>query len=98
MSILADLGHINFNRKPGAIGKFCTFAVQNALQEFLFFLPISNAYSYNADDEQEFIKLRKRIYKDGSNYYLLVGAKVGDLAGLPAGDVYFDPTIDDRVL
>ncbi len=75
--------------------------VQNALQEFLFLLPISEAYVDEIDGEDEItrtsIKLRKRIYKDGANYYLCVGAKVSDLVGLPAGDLVFDPTIDQQV-
>lgn len=75
--------------------------VQNALQEFLFFLPISEAYVYTTDAEgnpvKNAIKLRKRIYKDGADYYLLVGAKVTDLVGLPAGDLVFDPSINEQV-
>lgn len=69
--------------------------VRNTLDEFLFFLPISKAWV--TGDEENPIKLRKRIYKDGSDYYLLVGAKVSDLAGLPVGDLVFDPTIDEQV-
>ena len=66
--------------------------VRNALDEFLFLLPVSDARV-----GEETIKLRKRIYKDGSDYYLLVGAKVTDIVGLPAGDLVFDPTVDETV-
>ena len=75
--------------------------VRNALDEFLFLLPIDEAYVEEIDGEGEItrtsINLRKRIYKDGSDYYLLVGAKVTDLAGMPAGDLVFDPTVDYQV-
>ena len=82
----------DFDDDDGTAG----ITVQNALQEFLFFLPVSEAYIGEGPDRQS-IKLRKRIYRDGADYYLLVGAKVSDLAGLPAGDLVFDPTIDEQI-
>lgn len=70
-----------------------TLEMRDAADELLAFLPISQAWS--SGDEQTRIGLRKRIWKDGDgNVYLLVGAKVADLVGLPAGDVVFDPTYE----
>ena len=65
---------------------------KDSAENILGFFPISSATS---EDGSSQIKLRKRIWKDGDgNVYLLVGAKVSDLNGLPAGDVVFDPTLD----
>jgi len=69
--------------------------VRNALDEFLFLLPASKAFVRTPESLEvsgSHINLRKRIYKDGTDYYLLIGAKVSDLVGMPAGDLIFDPT------
>lgn len=73
--------------------------LETALNEVLAFLPLDNAYVNTSVDfggvpraTRAYLPLRKRIYKDGSNYYLIVGARVDQLAALPAGDVIFDPT------
>jgi len=58
----------------------------------LGFFPISEAIS---EDGSETIPLRKRIWKDNDgNVYMLVGAKVGQLNGMPAGGIVFDPTLN----
>lgn len=64
--------------------------IEDGVNEVLGFLPISKAYSQDLTTN---IDLRKRIWKDlDGNVYLLVGAKVSDFNGMPAGDVVFDPT------
>lgn len=65
---------------------------KDVADNMLGFMPVSLAFS---QDGSQSIKLRKRIWKDGDgNVYLLVGAKVAELNGLPAGGVVFDPTLD----
>lgn len=77
----------DFDDDNGASG----IDLRNAGNAIVGFLPVSVAFS---QDRRTSVKLRKRIWKDGDgNLYLLVGAKVADLNGLPAGDVIFDPTI-----
>lgn len=63
------------------------FELQDSLNRFLVSMPMSHARSGDG-----VVNLRKRIWKDGDgNHYLLVGVRVPDLNGLPAGDITFDP-------
>jgi len=70
--------------------------LRDALDRAVAFLPISHAYG--AEDEngiREQVKLRRRFWKSpGGDYYLLVGAKVPDLAQMPDGNIVFDPSPD----
>ncbi|MBU1130489.1 hypothetical protein KKE45_04185, partial [Patescibacteria group bacterium] len=88
-SVLQDI-NTDFDDDDGTV----KIELRDAMDRVLAFLPIS--YAYSQEDEnghQERITLRKRFWKapDGK-YYLLVGAKVPDLANLPAGDITFDPS------
>lgn len=65
--------------------------LQDAQERVLAFLPVDVAWA--TSDVTKTIQLRKRFWRDpDGNDYLIVGAKVSDLASLPAGDVIFDPT------
>lgn len=65
--------------------------LQDAQERVLAFLPVDVAWA--TSDVTKTIQLRKRFWRDpDGNDYLIVGAKVSDLATLPAGDVVFDPT------
>jgi hypothetical protein len=74
--------------------------LEDALQRLLAFMPLDYAYVNTTIDIgtgtprpiRRWIPLRKRIYKDGDDYFLLVGARVDQLATLPSGDIVFDPT------
>lgn len=41
--------------------------------------------------------LRKRFYSTGGNHYVLVGVRCDLLNGMPAGDLVFDPTVNEQV-
>lgn len=71
--------------------------LHDAVDRLLAFMPISRLFVGNIDHTLYRWKdgrrnLRKRFYKDGSNYYLLVGLRVDDLLTLPDGDLVFDPS------
>ena len=67
--------------------------LRNALDMLLAYLPID--YAWSSGDQTNRIRLLKRFWKDiDGNNYLLIGASVPDLAGLPAGAITFDPTLD----
>lgn len=67
--------------------------LKDAQDRLLAFMPIDYAI---ADDGETRVKLRKRIYRQGDNYWLVIGAPVLELAGLPAGGITFDPTFSDQ--
>lgn len=73
--------------------------LRSTIDELLAFLPISYAYVINAaGDFLATVGLKKRIWFDpDGNVYLLMGARVDQLAGLPNGTLVFDPTIDTIV-
>jgi hypothetical protein len=72
--------------------------LRDGLNRLLAFMPLSQVIVPNEDpDLEERRPLRKRFYKDGDDYYLLVGIRCDTLAGLPAGDLVFDPTVDKQV-
>jgi hypothetical protein len=75
--------------------------IKDSLDRLLGFMPITNVYvpmtkgqaqaqGLTAEDISR--TLRKRIWKEGDNYYLLVGVRVDYLNQLPDGDLVFDPT------
>lgn len=73
--------------------------LRDAANELLGFMPLD--YLIVTDpatgDELARVELQKRLYQDGGNHYLLAGTNVATLAGLPAGDLVFDPTISTSV-
>jgi hypothetical protein len=72
--------------------------LEDAQQRVLAFLPIGHAVSVRYDNAQgqpvrDHVTLRQRVWHDpDGDTYLIVGARVDQLAGLHAGDVLFDPT------
>jgi hypothetical protein len=69
--------------------------LQDSLNRLLAFLPIDDAIVRDVNGiELARLRLRKRIYTEGGNIYLLVGARADQLNALPAGNLVFDPTID----
>ena len=89
---------VDFNDSTGTLN----IQFQNASEELLAFLPISDAWVED-DEGNEIpgsrIRLRKRIFYDAgsSKYLLLLGARVDQLNSLPDGNLVFDPTIDSQV-
>jgi len=73
--------------------------IQNGAGDLLGFLPVDSALAIDETSGAELARLglRKRIYKEGGNYYLLIGARADQLNALPAGALVFDPTIDTQV-
>jgi hypothetical protein len=73
--------------------------LRDATDRLLAFLPIDYVYVpvSGAQGEYPQERLQKRFYKDGGNHYLLVGVRVDRLLALPAGDVIFDPTVEEQV-
>jgi hypothetical protein len=70
--------------------------LKDALDRLLAFMPVDQVYVPGAElDENGSTPLRKRIYFDGTNHYLLVGVRCDLLAGMTAGDLVFDPTFTD---
>jgi len=53
--------------------------------------------SHDAVEEENWVKIRQRFWKEGTKYYLLFGSKVSELSQMPAGTLIFDPTIDEQV-
>lgn len=49
------------------------------------------SYAYSQDDEDEPVKIHKRYWRDGDSNWLVYGAKVSELAALPAGAIVLDP-------
>ena len=72
--------------------------LRDDLDRLLAFMPISEVRVKIADEPLGSAPLRKRFWKDGDgNHYLLVGARVDILNGMAAGDLIFDPTVDEIV-
>jgi len=73
--------------------------LRDALDNLLAFLPVSELRVPSSDPwlDNPPVQLKKRIWKDGTNYYLLVGARVDQIAALPAGDLIFDPTLEEDI-
>lgn len=71
--------------------------LKDAEERLIALLPISCAFSERDEiGDYETIRLQKRIWKDGDNYYLLVGARVDRLNALRPGAITFDPTFDSQ--
>jgi len=68
--------------------------LRDATDRLLAFMPIGAVWT---SDFEISAPLRKRFYRDGSDYYLAVGVRCGTLAGLPDGDLVFDPTENMQV-
>jgi len=74
--------------------------LRTALDKLLAFMPVSQVYvlDYELDEGETWPILRKRFWKDpDGNHYLLIGVRCDILNALPAGDLIFDPTIDEQV-
>lgn len=83
-------------------------ALRDNLDRLLAFMPIDYAIVYENVDTgrldsnnqpifdliQHRQRLQKRFYFDGTNYFLAMGILATDLAGIPAGDIIFDPTFN----
>lgn len=70
--------------------------LQDADDRVLAFLPISHVYVGEGKERTRWT-LRKRFWKDGDDYYLLVGARVDHLNALPVGDLVFDPVVNPQI-
>ena len=70
--------------------------IRDDIDRLLGFMPISDVVvdleSKPVDVSTRKAVLRKRIWQDGGNHYLLVGCRVDTLNQLDAGDLKFDPT------
>lgn len=66
--------------------------LRDDLNRLLAFLPVGRCY-VGEGKERGGLNLRKRFWQDGGRHYLLIGARVDLLNGLPAGDLVFDPTV-----
>jgi len=86
--------NINADNDDGLEGKF---ELRNEAQELLGVIPIRQVYVPGAEPGSSAEYLRKRIWYDGNNHYLLVGVRCDRLADLAAGDLVFDPTIEEQV-
>ena len=72
--------------------------LRDGSDRLLAFLPLDTVTVAGADREAAgAAALRKRFYKSGDNYYLMVGVRCDTLAGLAAGDLVFDPTVNEQV-
>jgi hypothetical protein len=74
--------------------------LRDAADRLLALLPIDYAWVEDANGDEiagSRIRLRKRIYTEGGNAYLLVGAQASVLNSLPAGTLVFDPTVSQTV-
>jgi hypothetical protein len=75
--------------------------LRDHLDRVLGIIPLDYAYVVTGDaggeQDQVTIPLRKRIWRIGPDWYLLVGARCDELAGLPEGTLIFDPTVTPRV-
>lgn len=64
------------------------------LGQLLFYLPID--YLWSSGDDEQRVRLHKRVFTVGGNVWLAVGARLSDVAQLPAGDLRFDPTFETQ--
>lgn len=74
--------------------------LRDALDRLLAFMPIDEVFAGAGTrlDPYQKLPLRKRFYKDtDGNYYLAIGILATALAGLKAGQLVFDPTINEQV-
>lgn len=71
--------------------------LKDASDRLLAFMPIDDVF-VDVGPTRHKQPLRKRFYKDSDgNHYLLVGCRVDQLNSLPAGDLVFDPTVNEQV-
>jgi len=81
----------DFNDDTGGV------ELRDNLDRLLAFLPIDDVYVGSGHNRQS-VRLRKRFWRDNDgNNYLAVGALVGQINALPAGDLIFDPTVNLQV-
>ncbi len=74
--------------------------LRDALDRLLAFMPVSEVRVPSSDPAapDDVRLLEKRFWLDGDgNHYVLVGVRVSELAGMAAGDLVFDPTVDEQV-
>ncbi len=71
--------------------------LRDVQDELLGFLPVNDLLVFDIDEVVARTPLRKRFYQQDGRGYLMVGVRCDTLAGLPPGDLVFDPTIDDQV-
>jgi len=68
--------------------------LRDAADALLALLPLASLTVQSGGAVLAETPLRRRFWRDpDGNYYLLIGVRVNVLAGLPAGDLHFDPTI-----
>lgn len=69
--------------------------MRDDLDRLLGVMPVSQVFSEpDEDGECELVDLRKRIWRDGDDHFLLVGVRVDRLVSMRAGPVAFDPTFE----
>jgi hypothetical protein len=56
--------------------------------------PIDYVFTGRNTENEVREKLHKRFYKDGGNYWLVMGVRCDTLNNMPAGDLLFDPIIN----
>lgn len=68
--------------------------LKDAADHLLAFMPLDDLIiNDSAGEEIARTPLRKRFYKDGSNYYLVIGVRTDVLNNMPDGNLVFDPTL-----
>ena len=87
--VVKDMDVDDFDDDEGGIG------LTNALDELLAFMPLDEVYVGKKGGRRP---LRKRFYKTGGQNYLMVAAKVSDIAGLLPGDLKFDPSMTQETI
>jgi len=69
--------------------------MRTALNEILAVMPISTASVTGVEGSER--QIRKRLWRDGSRLYLLLGLPVATVMKMPQGELVFDPTVDESV-
>ena len=73
--------------------------LQNEADELVAFLPLDLAYVVDpiTGDKLAEVTLSKKFFAIGGKYYLCLSAPLDSLQNLPAGQLIFDPTVDETV-
>jgi len=74
--------------------------LRDDVDRLLAFLPLDYVTVFGSDPSNLVLAretLHRRFYKEGGNYWLVVGVRCDLLNAMPAGDLVFDPTIDYSV-
>lgn len=64
---------------------------EDALGRLLAFMPIGHV-----EGPESHRKCQQRIWRDGTDYYLLVGVRCDRLVSMEAGPLVFDPSLNDQ--